>query len=44
MQLRINYNTQIVYGGDSQMINNIDISDSMTIKLEKIYGELPDMP
>ena len=26
------------------MINNIDISDSMTIKLEKIYGELPDMP
>ncbi len=26
------------------MINNIDISDSMTIKLEEIYGELPDMP
>ncbi|OPX37856.1 MAG: urocanate hydratase [Desulfobacteraceae bacterium 4484_190.2] len=26
------------------MINNIDISDSMTIKLEKIYGELPDIP
>jgi urocanate hydratase len=26
------------------MINNIDISDSMTIKLEEICGELPDMP
>jgi len=26
------------------MINNIDISDSMTIKLEEIYGKLPDMP
>ena len=26
------------------MINNIDISDSMTVKLEEIYGELPDMP
>ena len=26
------------------MINNIDISDSMTIKLEEIYAELPDMP
>lgn len=26
------------------MINNIDISDSMTIKLEEIYSELPDMP
>ncbi|MFH1934781.1 MAG: urocanate hydratase [Pseudomonadota bacterium] len=26
------------------MINNIDISKSMAIKLEEIYGELPDMP
>ncbi len=26
------------------MINNIDISDSMTIKLEEIYGGLPDIP
>ena len=26
------------------MINNIDISDSMTIKLEEICGELPEMP
>ena len=26
------------------MINNIDRLDSMTIKREEIYGELPDMP
>ena len=26
------------------MINKIDISDFMTIKLEEIYGELPDIP
>ena len=26
------------------MIHNIDISDSMTIKLEEIYGALPELP
>jgi urocanate hydratase len=26
------------------MINNIDVSKSMTVKLEEIFGELPDMP
>lgn len=26
------------------MIHNIEISDSMTIKLTEIYGDLPDMP
>jgi len=26
------------------MTNNIDVSKSMTVKLEEIFGELPDMP